>query len=224
MLEEGTFVQLRARDGRALLAGEAGGADGGQAVTAEQREVDPHSLALGADLAEALHEWARVADAVHRNGQGDGSAAARLISRRGQQLAGRVAAVMGRPVSYADPLTGEVVEVDVPEPEPVPDEEQPAARRRHGPRHQAVDEPTPWATGLTVTGVTAVLMMVVVVALSLALGQANRWLPLIANVVIAVGLAPSVWLARHAPVWRWVSYGVVAGICVAWVALLFTAL
>jgi len=76
-------VQLRARDGRALLAGPADG------VAADDREVDPRSLALGADLAEALHEWARVADAVHRNGQPDESAAARLISRRGQQLAGR---------------------------------------------------------------------------------------------------------------------------------------
>ena len=190
-------MQLRARDGRALLAGEAGGVDGDQDAVVEQREVDPHSLALGADLAEALHEWARVADAVHRNGQGDGSAAARLISRRGRQLAGRVAAVMGRPVSYADPLTGEVTEVDVPE--AGPPQQQPEGRRaRRTPRHQASGERTPWATGLTVTGITGVLMMLVVVTLSLALGAANRWLPLIANVVIAVGLAPSVWLARHA--------------------------
>src|SRR4030081_2461122 len=107
-------VQLRAPDGRALPAGPADGGD------ADDREVDPHSLALGADLADALHEWARVADAVHRNGQSDESAAARLISRRGQQLAGRVAAAMGRPVSYADPLTDELAEVAFPEPE-VPD-------------------------------------------------------------------------------------------------------
>ncbi|HVV20094.1 MAG TPA: DUF2537 domain-containing protein [Pseudonocardiaceae bacterium] len=220
MSEEGTFVQLRARDGRALLAGEAGDANGDQEAAGAQREVDPHSLALGADLAEALHEWARVADAVHRNGQADGSAAARLISRRGQQLAGRIAAVMGRPVSYADPLTGEVTEVEVPQPEPPA--ERPGSRR--APRHQAAEARTPWNTGLTVTFVTGVLMMIVVVTLSLALGAANQWLPLIANVVIAVGLAPSVWLARRAPVWRWVAFGVVGGIVVAWVALLFTAL
>lgn len=215
-------MQLRARDGRALLAGEAG--DGDQEAVEAQREVDPHSLALGADLAEALHEWARVADAVYRNGQADGSAAARLISRRGQQLAGRIAAVMGRPVSYADPLTGEVTEVDVPEPDPPA--EQPAGRwtRQGRPRHQAAEEPTPWTTGLTVTLVTGLLMMLVVVTLSLALGAANHWLPLIANVVIAVGLAPSVWLARHALVWRWVAFGVVGGIVAAWVALLFTLL
>lgn len=217
-------MQLRARDGRALLAGEAGGADDEAAEA--WREVDPHSLALGADLADALHEWARVADAVHRNGQEGGTAAARLISRRGQQLAGRIAAVMGSPVSYADPLTGEITEVDVPEASPA-ERGQVASwwsNRGAEPKHEARTEQQPWATGLTVSFVTAVLMMIVVITLSLALGAANRWLPLIANIVIAVGLAPSVWLARHALVWRWVAYGVVAGIVVAWIALLFTAL
>jgi hypothetical protein len=217
-------VQLSARDGRALLAGEASG-DG--EVSDSWREVDPHSLALGGDLADALHEWARVADAVHRNGQEGGTAAARLISRRGQQLAGRIAAVMGRPVSYADPLTGEVTEVEVPEGPPAA-ERAPLgswwAQRGEEPRHHAAMEPPPWATGLTISFVTAVLMMIVVITLSLALGAANRWLPLIANVVIAIGLAPSVWLARRALVWRWVAFGVVAGIVVAWIALLFTAL
>lgn len=221
-------MQLRARDGRALVAGESGDESrfGEDPVRAE---VDPHSLALGADLADALHEWARVADAVHRNGQPGGSAAARLISRRGRQLAGRLAAAMGAPVNYADPLTGEVTEVDVPE---GADEERGAVTQwwadrsaeRDPARHRAVEEPTPWATGLTVSSITAVLIMIVVVTLSLALGQANRWLPLTANVVIALGLAPSVWLARRAPVWRWVAFGVIGGIVVAWIALLFTAI
>lgn len=216
-------MQLRARDGRALLAGSTEGDD----AAAEPAEVDPHSLALGADLADALHEWARVAEAVHRNGQSDESAAAQLISRRGRQLAGRVAAVMGRPVSYADPLTGEVTEITVPEHEP-PDHGPVASwwAKQSEPRHTEPDttEPTPWATGLTVTGVCAILVLIVVITLSLALGAASDWLALIANVVIALGLAPSVWLARRVPVWRWVAYGVVAGIVVAWIALLFTAL
>lgn len=241
-------MQLRARDGRALLAGsidsdvdsvdnarEADSTEGADSAEGaegpgESTEVDPHSLALGADLAEALHEWARVADAVYRNGQSDESAAAKLISRRGQQLAGRIAAVMGRPVSYADPLTGEVTEVAVPEQEPTDHgpvaswwSRQSESDRHHG-HAQPATEPTPWATGLTVTGVSAVLVMIVVVALSLALGAASNWLALIANLVIALGLAPSVWLARNAPIWRWVAYGVVAGIVVAWITLLFTAL
>lgn len=213
------MVQLRARDGRALLAGRAGG----EHSDADFAEVDPRSLALGADLADALHEWARVADAVHRNGQGAGTAAATLIARRGQQLAGRLAAVMGRPVSYADPLTGEVVDVEVPDAL----EHGQVSRwwsNQDAPRHSAPVEVAPWATGLTVSFFTAALMVIVVVTLSLALGAANQWLPLIANVVIAAGLAPSVWLTRRALVWRWVSLGVVAGIVVAWIALLFTAL
>jgi hypothetical protein len=203
------------------LAGDAGGET--DTAADSWREVDPHSLALGGELADALHEWARVADAVHRNGQEGGTAAARLISRRGQQLAGRIAAVMGRPVSYADPLTGEITEVSVPS-VPVDVSSGGGWWAQRESRHQAAVEPAPWATGLTISFITAILMMIVVITLSLALGAANRWLPLIANVVIAIGLAPSVWLARRALVWRWVAFGVVAGIVVAWVALLFTAL
>lgn len=218
-------MQLRARDGRALVAGESGDVPASGDDTAQAGvEVDPHSLALGADLADALHEWARVADAIHRNGQPGGSAAARLISRRGRQLAARLAAEMGSPVSYADPLTGEVTEVDVPD--DAADERGSATQwwaERHA-RHRMVAEPPPWSTGLTVSGITAILIMIVVVTLSLALGAANRWLPLIANVVIALGLAPSVWLARRALVWRWVAFGVVGGMVAAWIALLFTAI
>jgi hypothetical protein len=63
-----------------------------------------------------------------------------------------------------------------------------------------------------------------VVALSLAIGDVSTVLALAANVVIAIGLSPSVWLARRVPVWRWPAYGVVVGLPVAWIALLFTLL
>jgi Protein of unknown function (DUF2537) len=226
------LVQLRARDGRALLAGDDGGRNSADGLSsgprhAAPREVDPHRLAIGAELAEALHEWARVAEAVRNAGQAADGAAGRLVSRRGQQLAGRLAAVMRAPVSYADPLTGEVVEVGVPAGEPVVDRGAVATwwARQSGSDPDAYRrEPTPWSTGLTLAAITAILVLVIVVALSLALGGASRWLALAANLVIGIGLAPSVWLGRRALVWRWVAYGVVAGIITAWIALLFTAL
>jgi hypothetical protein len=219
-------VQLRARDGRALLAGPTG-ADPADTDVLTWQEVDPHRLAIGTELADALHEWARVADAIARSGQPTDGAAARLISRRGQQLAGRIAAVMGRPVSYADPLTGEVTEVPVPDPDAVTHPRSGFGgwwSERTGRTVAAPAEPTPWATGLTVTVIIGILVLIIVVTLSLALGSASRWLALVANLVIAFGLAPSVWLARRAAVWRWVAYGVVAGIVLAWITLLFTAL
>ena len=63
-----------------------------------------------------------------------------------------------------------------------------------------------------------------VVSLSLGLGETSRWLALIANVLVVGGLAPSVWLGRKVPVWRWVAYGVVTGVIVAWLALILTLL
>lgn len=225
-------MQLRARDGRALLAGDDDGRTSSDGVTngprhAAPREVDPHRLAIGAELAEALHEWARVAEAVRSAGQAAEGAAGRLVSRRGQQLAGRLAAVMRAPVSYADPLTGEVVQVSVPASEPAADRGAVATwwARQSGSDPDAYRrEPTPWSTGLTLAGITTVIVLVIVVALSLALGSASGWLALAANLVIGIGLAPSVWLGRRALVWRWVAYGVAAGIVAAWIALLFTML
>jgi hypothetical protein len=218
-------------------------ADAEGAAPAAVREVDPHSLALGAELADALHEWARVADALRRSGDSADSAAGDLVSRRGRQLAGRVAAAMGAAVSYVDPLSGETREVPVPEVDqpryrvpaapwlrdrddlPADDESgQDDADDIDGPAEHQPDEPTPWAAGLTVSAFAGLVIMAVVISLSLGLGQANRWLALIANVVIAIGLAPSVWLTRNVRVWRWVAYGIVAGLLIGWIALLFTLL
>ncbi|MDX8051162.1 DUF2537 domain-containing protein [Lentzea sp. BCCO 10_0798] len=197
-------MELRVRDGRAVLAGED---DSGE------REVDPHSLPLGADLAEALHEWAKVADAVVRTETPAGGVASALVARRGKQLAGRLAAVMNSPVSYTDPISGDLLTVDAPEaPAEVPV------------ITEAEPEPTPWGTGLTVSVITAAIVTVTVVSLSLGLGETSRWLALVANVLVVGGLAPSVWLGRSVPVWRWVAYGVVTGVLVAWLALILTLL
>ena len=65
---------------------------------------------------------------------------------------------------------------------------------------------------------------VTVVSLSLGLDETSRWLALVANVLVVGGLAPSVWLGRRVPVWRWVAYGVVTGVLVAWFALILTLL
>ncbi|SDN21281.1 Protein of unknown function [Lentzea albidocapillata subsp. violacea] len=197
-------MELRVRDGRAVLAGED---DSGE------REVDPHSLPLGADLAEALHEWAKVADAVVRTETPSDGVAGALISRRGKQLAGRIAAVMNSPVSYTDPVSGDLLTVDAPE---TPVEAAVTT--------EAEPEPTPWGTGLTVSVITAAIVTVTVVSLSLGLGETSRWLALVANVLVVGGLAPSVWLGRRVPVWRWVAYGVVTGVLVAWLALILTLL
>ncbi|SEP88804.1 DUF2537 domain-containing protein [Lentzea albida] len=200
-------MELRVRDGRAVLAGED---------ESGEREVDPHSLPLGADLAEALHEWAKVADAVVRTETPADGVANALVARRGRQLAGRIAAVMNSPVSYTDPVSGDLLTVEAPE--------APAEAEAVAEEQQEESEPTPWGTGLTVSVITAAIVAVTVVSLSLGLGETSRWLALVANVLVVGGLAPSVWLGRKVPVWRWVAYGVVTGVGVAWLALILTLL
>jgi hypothetical protein len=221
-------VELRVQDGKAVLAGRD---------DAGEREVDPHTLPLGAGLADALHEWAKVADAVTRADAPSDGAASALVTRRGRQLAGRLAADMGTPVEYTDPVSGELVVVDVPgTPADVDDDAVDAAgTEADGETGTAAEtddqdeaeepepqEETPWGTGLTVSLITAAVVTFTVYTLSVGLGETSQWLALLANVLVVGGIAPSVWLARNVPVWRWVAYGVVAGVLAAWLSLLLT--
>jgi uncharacterized protein DUF2537 len=203
MTVQDTRLELRVAGERAVLVGHDG---------ETEREVDPDRLALERDLAEALHEWARVATAVQRSPAG-GAVAGAVVSRRGRQLAARVAAAMGVPVGYADPLTGEVTVVEPPAGEPRPD--RTAGRP---------PEPVPWLTGLTVTGFVFLLVLFAVLTLAVTLAVTNPLLAIGSNVVVTVGMLPSVWLVRHTPIWRWIGLGVALAIAVGWLALPFILL
>ncbi|QFZ16498.1 DUF2537 domain-containing protein [Saccharothrix syringae] len=204
-------MELRVQDGRAVLAGRD---------DAGEREVDPHALPLGAGLADALHEWAKVADAVVRSDASSDGVASALVTRRGRQLAGRLAADMGAPVRYADPVTGELFTVEVPAEGEEPEDVEDAGEDAGEPVAEAEREPTPWGTGLTVTLIVAAVVTFTVYRLSVGLAETSTWLAVLANALVVGGISPSVWLARNVPVWRWVAYGVVTGVLVAWLSLL----
>lgn len=196
-------MQLRANGERAVLVGHDGSAE---------RAIDPRRLPLGVELTDALHEWARVASAVGRGGQEANPAAGAVVTRRGLQLAGRVAASMGVPVGYLDPLSGEELTVEPPAAEPRPQRPAPPP------------EPTPWLTGLTVSAVSLTLVMITVVTLAATLADTHALLAVASNAVVTAGLLPSLWLIRRQPIWRWVSYGVAGAIALAWLALPFVLL
>ncbi|MGH3670350.1 MAG: DUF2537 domain-containing protein [Pseudonocardiaceae bacterium] len=85
-------------------------------------------------------------------------------------------------------------------------------------------EPTPWATGLTISAVSAVIVGTALLSLSQGLVRDGRWLVVLANLLVAMGLAPSIWLGRATPIWRCVAYGTAAGIVLTWIALLLSLL
>jgi Protein of unknown function (DUF2537) len=85
-------------------------------------------------------------------------------------------------------------------------------------------EPTPWATGLTVSAAAAVIVGIALLSLSQALEPNGRGVVVLANLLVAAGLAPSLWLTRNTPVWRWIAHGTAAGITLTWLALLFSLL
>jgi hypothetical protein len=189
-------IELRANGDRAVLV------DG-----ASEAMTEPSRLPLGTELTDALHEWAKVAAAVRR--AEPGTAAGAVVSRRGLQLAGRVATSLGVAVVYVDPLSGaESVVEPVSRPKPPPPPPRPP-------------EPTPWLTGLTVSAAGMVVTLVTVVTLASTLAETYSLLALGSNVVVTAGLLPSLWLIHRQPIWRWLAYGVAVGLGLAWLALPF---
>ncbi|MBV9163740.1 MAG: DUF2537 domain-containing protein [Pseudonocardiales bacterium] len=85
-------------------------------------------------------------------------------------------------------------------------------------------EPTPWATGLTVSVVAAAVIVVALLSVSQGLAPNGIGFVVLANLLVAAGLAPSIWLGRATPIWRWVAYGTAVGIVLAWIALLLSLL
>lgn len=163
--------------------------------------LDPGDLQLPTGLEPALHEWARVAETVCRTGDGE-RAPGILVSQRGRMLAARLAGATGVPVTYGDPMAGGT-------------EILPPGQDR---------EPTPWVTGGALSVATAVLVAIALFALSEGLVAWGVWAVMVANVMVAAGLAPSMWLTRATPVWRWVAYGAAGGIVLTWITLLLSLL
>lgn len=166
---------------------------------------------VGADLAEALDEWARVCAAIRRTGSGAGRA---VVSRRGGQLALRVASMLDEPVRYRDPMTDGTTLVHPP---------RSGVRPAPVPARAAVDT-TPWATGLTAAAFIAVFVVVAMLALASSLAtETAGWVSVVAAAIVTAGLAPSLWLGRRVPVVRWIVLGAVAGTVLSWVGVLFIA-
>jgi hypothetical protein len=81
------------------------------------------------------------------------------------------------------------------------------------------DEPPAWGPGVAI-GVFAMLIVAsAVFVLSVGLGD-MPWLALAANLVVAIGLAPALWLCRSLPVLRFLAWGAAVGIVVGWIAAL----
>ncbi len=82
------------------------------------------------------------------------------------------------------------------------------------------DEPTPWGPGLFLAGFAGLIIGCAVYVISSGLRDTLVW-AVIANVVVAVGLTPALWMSRGLPVLRWVALGGASGTAIAWISLLF---
>lgn len=181
-------------------------AAGGRVVLGDRQPGDPQ---LPAELQAALQEWDHFSDALARGGRPE---ELDLLRRRGRQLASRVADVLGRPVEFVDPVTGAVESIRVGAAGLTPR----LAARPAG--------PTPWATGLALALFVAVFFAIGDVVLCRAFSEAFGLLWVPANLLVGLGLAPSLWLVRRTPLWRWLALGAAVGLGAAWVVLLLDLL
>ena len=182
-------------------------AAGGRVELGDRRPEDPP---LPDELQAALREWAAFAVAAGRSGIPDERD---LVRRRGRQLASRIAGVRGRPVEYVDPMSGAVESVRA---------------VTSGGQHRTLavepDGPTPWVTGLPIAAFFAVFVAIGDVQLSSAFAEAFGLLWVPANLLVGLGMAPSLYLLRTVPFWRWPAIGAAVGLAAAWVVLLVALL
>jgi hypothetical protein len=82
---------------------------------------------------------------------------------------------------------------------------------------RASGESPAWAPGLALAGFIALIVGLAVYVLSIGLADIP-WLAVSANVLVAAGLAPALWLSRHLPVLRWISGGAAVGVLIGWIA------
>lgn len=171
----------------------------GRAGFGDRTYDDP---SLPEELRRAVAEWTALAGTVAHGG---GREEYEVVRRRGRQLASRIADVLGRPVELTDPATGTVESVPV---------------GGAGPRVPHRPTATPWATGLPVAAFAAVAVTLADVVLSRAFADAFGLLWVPANLLVGLGLAPSLYLLRNVALWRWPAMGTAAGLVAAWVVLL----
>ncbi len=224
-------LELHAKGGRAVLV---------DADDSSDAEFDAAQLGLPESLVTSLHEWARVAGTVigdsdtgasntgasntgaSNTGASGADGSAELVSRRGRQLAVRLAVETGGEVGYADPVSGQIARIGSTRTSRTANGQVPSRPRAFG--NPLAPPPTPWATGLAVSAIVAALMTVALTVVTVGLSTVNVYLAVGVNLAVAAGFAPSIWLGRRVLVWRWVGFGVAAGIAASWIALLLSLL
>ncbi len=74
------------------------------------------------------------------------------------------------------------------------------------------------------TGIVGALVATILMLVTLGMADINIVLAVVINLGIAAGFAPSVWFGRSIPTWRWVVFGIGAGVVAAWLGLVLSLL
>ncbi|MCX6467867.1 MAG: DUF2537 domain-containing protein [Corynebacteriales bacterium] len=75
-------------------------------------------------------------------------------------------------------------------------------------------EPTPWALGLTLAAVSALVVTGAVLGVYSVIAETGRLLAVFGVVVVCGGIAPSAWVWRRRSVLRWMGGGALIGLVI----------
>jgi hypothetical protein len=141
-------------------------------------------------------------------------------------------AVFPHPQTHPHPLTGSDPALTEAPPTPVAERSRIRFRR---PRRETFElqadwrwveewrrggEPTPWGPGLALAVFAGLIIGSAVYVITIGLAD-NPWVAVAANVVVAAGLSPALWMSRGLPVLRWIALGGAMGTVGAWISVLF---
>lgn len=80
---------------------------------------------------------------------------------------------------------------------------------------------TPWFTGIALAVFSAAFVTVAMVTFATELAEIDVFISVLLSVMVAAGLAPTLWRMRRRPVWRWFVYGTMVGIPAGWIGAIF---
>lgn len=140
----------------------------------------------------------------------------------GSSTVSEVAADFNPPMLHADPLVARPATVLQSGPADTPEVEGEPVQRDWAwveEWHEG-GEPTPWGPGAVLAAFAASIVAIAIYVITAGLID-RPILAIVANIVIAGGLTPALYMARTLPVLRWVSLGGALGAVLAWIAVLF---
>ncbi len=84
--------------------------------------------------------------------------------------------------------------------------------------------PTPWMTGVVLSVLSGIFTILVMLSFYSVIASFNAGVGVVVVLVAVAGVAPTVWVLRSRPVWRWACAGVAIGAAVGGIGVIIAGI